>query len=559
MKREINLQKLRLLAIYVILAVVVVFEWNFIKSGLLALPVLNSVIIGVFILGNVMIWRSLLSLDHEIAALGLIAEAYQDTHSGTVTAETLALRRQRCDQKGHVFKRPILLGSAFNVLMDEFWRGRSLRFRLQTVQMLTSVVDHKLARDRSVIGYTSGLAIFLGLIGTFIGLMEMVHSVGGIVGSLAGANASAESIQNLIKALQAPLTGMAQGFSASLFGLFASLVLGLMGRFAATASYSVKEQFENWLTSVSQMEEVRRSDRSGESPTGLAFEVATGAPSIAIAQPQPANDKVAGSLARVADAQGEQARQIARLAERFEALAINHAALDEILRRTDRLVDALQEVREATSQEHSALRSAHEDGFAVLHKAIGEQRAISGAVEGQIESLRAAFDARLDATERRLRDVVAGQRANQAAWQENFDTVMQGRDALNADLSARQADLVAGLRRMEAQLAMAPDPTLIGSSLRGVLLEGFADIARKLEGVAHAAQDTVHAERQSAQETMLAEMRSLTRALEISLGQGLNEVAAAFQNGLQLYLEMMRQAGPQPEQRASNPLARDAG
>lgn len=240
MNREINLQKLKILFVYILMVGVIAYEWHFVQSGIVALPVLNSTIIVTFLVGNIIVWKSLFSLNNETAVLRMISESYKDTHSGPVDDDVLATRRQRCLQKGVVLRRPVLLGSAFDILMDEFWRGRSLRFRLDTVQMLLATVEHKMARERGLIGYMSGLAIFLGLIGTFVGLMEMVYSVGGIIGSLAGANASPDSIQNLIKALQAPLTGMAQGFSASLFGLFASLVITLIGRFANSANYSVK-------------------------------------------------------------------------------------------------------------------------------------------------------------------------------------------------------------------------------------------------------------------------------------------------------------------------------
>ena len=85
-----------------------------------------------------------------------------------------------------------------------------------------------------------------------------------------------------------------------------------------------------------------------------------------------------------------------------------------------------------------------------------------------------------------------------------FDASLQdakrARDAFAADMAGRQADLVAGLRRMEAQIAMAPDPTLIGSSLRGVLVEGFADIARRLEDATQAAVQTAVTTRASADE-----------------------------------------------------------
>lgn len=556
MKHEINQQKLRILGVYLLVAVVVVYEWNFVKSGITALPVLNGVIIFSFIFGNLLAWKTLLSLNHEIAALGLIKEAFADTHSSTKTPELMAERRARCEKQGIVLKRPAILGSAFSVLMDEFWRGRSLRFRLETVQMLTGVVEHKLARDRGVLGYVSGLAIFLGLIGTFIGLMEMVHSVGGIVGSLAGADASADAIQNLIKALQAPLTGMAQGFSASLFGLFASLLMGLVGRFAAAASYSVKEHFESWLTSVSQMEDVRRQERGSAtvSPQSTAAGLA-----VAFNATPPAHDAVAMALNRAADAQSEQAKNLEHLAERFEALAINHAALDEIMRRTDRLAEEMQRIRESTTQEHLALRMASEDGFAVLHKAVGEHQAQAGALEGQISSLRAAFDARFEATDRRVSELAQMQRSSQTAFDARFDEALRGRDQTSVDLAARQADLVAGIRRIEAQIAMAPDPTLIGSMLRGVLQEGFAEIGRTLETATQAAAFAANAERQDTQNAVMGEMRALTQTLETSLGRGLNEMASAFQNGLALYADLMRQTQPREIQTDPIAQARDAG
>ena len=558
MKREINLQKIRILAVYALLAVVTIFQWHFVQSGLMALPVLNGIIVAVFFVGNILIWKSLSSLDSEITALNAITEAYKDTHSGDVTDDTLAARRQRCLRKGTLFKRPRLLGAAFDMLMDEFWRGRSLRFRLETVQLLMGTVEHKMARDRGLISYVSGLAIFLGLIGTFVGLMEMVQSVGGIIGALAGTNATAESVQNLIKALQSPLTGMAQGFSASLFGLFSSLALGLVGRFANNASYSVKEHFESWLTSVSQMEQVRRNDGRGEAPT-QAHSAAVPGVMLPGFVPAPSQDKLAAALARAADAQAEQAQQLEALAERFAATAIDHAALQEILRRTDLLADEMNHLRQGITQDHGALRSYTEDAFAVLRQAIGEHKALAGAIESQVEAMRASFDARLDAADRHAGELASAQRAGFAAFDASLAEAQRARDAFSADVAARQADVVAGLRRMEAQLAMAPDPSLIGSSIRGVLLEGFHEVGRKLEEATRAAVDhAAHAPAAPAQDAVVSEIRSLSRSLETSLAQGLNEVAGAFQNALTLYADLMRQTQADAP-RSAAPLARDAG
>lgn len=556
MKREITLQKARILLVYAILAGIIVFEWHFVYSGMMALPILNGVIIAVFFIGNALIWKSLLSLDNEVNALRLIEEGYKDTHSGDVTDEVLAARCQRCLNKGVAVSRPNLLGAAFDMLMDEFWRGRSLRFRLETVQLLIGTVEHKMARDRGLISYVSGLAIFLGLIGTFIGLMEMVQSVGGIIGSLAGANASADSIQNLIKALQTPLTGMAQGFSASLFGLFTSLALGLVGRFGNNASYSVKEQFESWLTGVSQMEQVRRNDGRQLAQPASANEAAGFVlPGFAASL---SNDKLAAALARAADAQAAQAQQLEAIADRFEATAMDHAALQEILRRTDLLADEMNHVRQGMAQDQRALRGATEDAFAVLRQAIGEQNALAGAIDSHIEALRASFDARLDAADRRVGDLASMQRAGFANFEASLEEAQRARDAFTADLAARQADVVAGLRRMEAQLAMAPDPALIGSAIRGVLLEGFDAIGRKLEDAARAAVAISVPPAVAPQEAVVSEIRALSRSLETSLSQGLNDVAGAFQSALTLYADLMWQTQVEPS-RPSAPATREVG
>jgi hypothetical protein len=551
MNREINLQKLKVLFVYALMVGVIAYEWHFVKSGIVALPVLNSTIIVAFLIGNIIVWKSLFALNNETAVLRLIAESYKDTHSGVVDDDVLATRRQRCLQKGTVLRRPALLGPAFDILMDEFWRGRSLRFRLDTVQMLLATVEHKMARERGLVGYVSGLAIFLGLIGTFVGLMEMVHSVGGIIGSLAGANASPESIQNLIKALQAPLTGMAQGFSASLFGLFASLVLSLIGRFANSANYSVKEQFESWLTSVSQLEQTRLTEGGsrGEANSSSAI----------LAQRAAIPDPVAPALARAADAQMAQARELERLAERFEAVAINHGALHEVLRRTDIMADEMKRLRQTLSQDQANLFAFTEDGLSSLRQIAGEQKSETGALQGQIEALRASFDARFDASERRFGEMTDAQRHAYAQFDARMEDAARARDAFAADMVGRQADLVAGLRRMEAHMAMAPDPTLIGSSLRGILVEGFADVAQRLEDATRAAVQTAATTRSSADDSSaITEIREMTRMLESSLTHGLSDVAQSFRHTLDLYAGMMRQAQDTQKGHA-DVRARDAG
>jgi hypothetical protein len=127
---------------------------------------------------------------------------------------------------------------------------------------------HKISQtiddEKSLLGYMSGLLVFMGLIGTFIGLLHMVGSMGGIIGTLAsstGDSAGPDAFQKLLGALQEPLKGMAAGFAASLFGLFSSLVVGLLGRMAGQAAGVLKGEFESWLAGIVSIGDEENSDR----------------------------------------------------------------------------------------------------------------------------------------------------------------------------------------------------------------------------------------------------------------------------------------------------------
>jgi hypothetical protein len=121
----------------------------------------------------------------------------------------------------------------------------------------------------------SGLLVFMGLIGTFIGLLHMVGSMGGIIGTLASSTggASPDAFQQLLGALQEPLKGMASGFAASLFGLFSSLVVGLLARLAGQAAGVLRHEFEAWLAGVVQIgDEEYRDNASHHGSGGVAFD-----------------------------------------------------------------------------------------------------------------------------------------------------------------------------------------------------------------------------------------------------------------------------------------------
>jgi len=120
-----------------------------------------------------------------------------------------------------------------------------------TMQTLIESIQARLDERRSLSQYISGILILLGLIGTFIGLMETLASVGKILGDLdiTGKDTTG-AIGTLLTNLQIPLRGMSTGFSSSLFGAIGSLVLSMMVRFSGMAYAHFTQDFEEWLSNI---------------------------------------------------------------------------------------------------------------------------------------------------------------------------------------------------------------------------------------------------------------------------------------------------------------------
>lgn len=109
-------------------------------------------------------------------------------------------------------------------------------------------IGARLEESRETSRYLIGLLIFLGLLGTFYGLLETVQSVKGVIGGLsAGPGDPVSAFADLKSRLQTPLGGMSTAFSASLFGLAGSLVLGFLDLQAGLAQSRFYNEVEEYL------------------------------------------------------------------------------------------------------------------------------------------------------------------------------------------------------------------------------------------------------------------------------------------------------------------------
>lgn len=100
---------------------------------------------------------------------------------------------------------------------------------------------------RDILRYLAGLLVFLGLLGTFWGLLETVSSVGGVINAMRGGADSGVMLEELKAGLAAPLSGMGISFSSSLFGLAGSLVLGFLDLQLGQAQGRLYNGLEEWL------------------------------------------------------------------------------------------------------------------------------------------------------------------------------------------------------------------------------------------------------------------------------------------------------------------------
>lgn len=191
---------------------------------------LNGLIIGVLILGIIYIFRQVVGLMAEEKWI----DSFRSNRPGFSVTEA-----------------PRLLAPMASMLGD-----RKGRFSLSALSLrsLLDGISSRLEESRDLSRYLIGLLIFLGLLGTFWGLLQTIRSVGDVIGGLSvGGGELASVFSNLKAGLQAPLVGMGTAFSSSLFGLAGSLILGFLELQAGQAQNHFFNQLEDWLATQTRL------------------------------------------------------------------------------------------------------------------------------------------------------------------------------------------------------------------------------------------------------------------------------------------------------------------
>jgi hypothetical protein len=147
--------------------------------------------------------------------------------------------------------RPVLLAPMATMLRD---RTGSLSLSATSMRSIMDSIGARLDEARDTGRYLVGLLVFLGLLGTFWGLLDTIQSVGKTISALDTKAADSVAVFDDLKSgLAAPLRGMGTAFSSSLLGLGGSLVLGFLELQASHAHGRFYNQLEEWLSGITEL------------------------------------------------------------------------------------------------------------------------------------------------------------------------------------------------------------------------------------------------------------------------------------------------------------------
>ena len=233
----------RMVLFLVVVAVGLAFIAQTLVTIFMVNPLLNGFIFAIIVIGIALNFRQVILLGPEAKWI----ENFHRDDAGTPRGDVPALSGE-----GEIK----LLSPMARMLEEKRTRGASGRITLSAPVMRTLLdgIGSRLEESRDLARYLTGLCIFLGLLGTFWGLLETVGSISNVIKSLSVTSDDMALMFNSMKeGLEAPLSSMSTAFASSLFGLGGSLVLGFFDLQAGQAQNAFYNELEEWLSGLTRL------------------------------------------------------------------------------------------------------------------------------------------------------------------------------------------------------------------------------------------------------------------------------------------------------------------
>ncbi|QPF92764.1 flagellar motor protein MotA [Bradyrhizobium commune] len=288
----------RMLVFLVLCTLVGVVLYKQIIQAFFANPGLNALIGAVLFIGIVLAFRQVIRLYPEVSWVN----NFRIADPGLAPA-----------------RHPKLLAPMAMILGGE--RTGRMSITQTTMRHLLDSIATRLDEARDISRYMTGLLVFLGLLGTFWGLIETVGSVGKVIDGLKVGGDAGALFDTLKEGLAAPLGGMGISFSSSLFGLAGSLILGFLDLQSSQAQNRFYTDLEDWLATTV------REYGSGE----VAVAAVSGGGGVASGELQAAVERLRSVLEEGSASRGTTAA-MASLAEAIQALVSHMRTEQQMIR-----------------------------------------------------------------------------------------------------------------------------------------------------------------------------------------------------------------------------------
>src|SRR5579864_245405 len=302
-------------------------------------PIINSLILGVLLIGIAWNLRQVLRLSPEVTWL-----------------ETFQTQRSRLS----TLPSPRLLAPMASMLAAREAQSRTdqARFTLSASGMrsLLDGIASRLDESRELSRYMTGLLIFLGLLGTFWGLLKTVGAVSDVIASMSVGSGDLNALFEQLKSgLAKPLAGMGTAFSASMFGLAGALVLGFLDLTAGQAQNRFFNELEDWLAGITRLSSGVLAE--GETPVPLYVQAL-------LEQTAENMENLQRILQRGEDSRGQTNQAVMALTEHIASLADSMRTSQHLMLR---IAEAQAAIGPALQRMTEPRREAGFDDAARLH------------------------------------------------------------------------------------------------------------------------------------------------------------------------------------------------
>jgi biopolymer transport protein ExbB/TolQ len=234
--------------LFVVLACFIcIILYNQIFDAFKVNPGLNGLIIGTLLFGVIYTFQQVVRLYPEIRWVNSF----------------------RIADPGLTVERPPVMLAPMATLLRR--RQGQAALSATTMRSILDSIGARLDESRETTRYLVGLLVFLGLLGTFWGLMETVQSVGTTINSLAPSGEGGAAFEELKSGLAAPLKGMGVAFASSLFGLAGSLIVGFLDLQASQAQTRFYNELEEWLSGITEVGSSENAVATQGQPAQLRF------------------------------------------------------------------------------------------------------------------------------------------------------------------------------------------------------------------------------------------------------------------------------------------------